>query len=41
MDGGPASQVGQIHADGTAEVLFEYSGSLLNDMVVLPVPIGF
>jgi len=41
MDGGPASQVGQVHADGTAEVLFEHSGSLLNDMVVLPVPIGF
>ena len=41
MDGGSASQVGQVHADGTAEVLFEHSDSLLNDMVVLPVPIGF
>jgi len=41
MDGGPASQVGQVNADGASELLFEYSDSLLNDMVVLPVPIGF
>jgi hypothetical protein len=36
LDGGPASQVGQVHADGTSELLFEYGDTLLNDMVVLP-----
>jgi len=36
LDGGPASQVGQVNADGTAEVLFEYTESLLVDLVVLP-----
>ncbi len=41
VDGGPASQVGKVSADGESEVLFDYSESLLLDMVVLPVPIGF
>ena len=35
IDGGPASQVGTVNADGEAEVLFDYSESLLIDMVVL------
>jgi hypothetical protein len=41
VDGGPASQVGKVGADGESEVLFDYSESLLLDMLVLPVPIGF
>ena len=41
VDGGPGSQVGKVSADGESEVLFEYGESLLLDMVVLPVPIGF
>lgn len=41
VDGGPASQVGKVGADGESEVLFDYSESLLLDMVSLPVPIGF
>lgn len=41
IDGGLASQVGKVSATGDSEVLFDYSESLLLDMVALPVPIGF
>ena len=36
VDGGPASQVGRVNVEGASEVLFDYSGRLLLDMVLLP-----
>jgi len=35
IDGGPASQVGHLNADGESQVLFDYSDSLLVDLIVL------
>ena len=39
IDGGSASQVGKVSAAGDSEVLFDYSDSLLLDMVMLPAAI--
>lgn len=39
IDGGSASQVGKVSAAGDSEVLFDYSDTLLLDMVMLPAAI--